>query len=438
MTGTRPSSWSTWGLLGAALALMLFGVWWFLQAPTPGDLSGDRSSAPSVAPGRAQLPGTGRERHAGQGPELAQGPAAPRVGGVIIAADQGPLTLGAIELWCDDGQLAARARVDEDGSFSAPACATTTCVRLRHPSFEQPIAWELGPNERREFTVGSAPGISGVVLSPLGQGVADASLIVRSDDGRRAAARTDAAGEFTAALPRLRPCDACDLERGSPVCSEQPLDGDGDHLAARVLVSAPEFAPGEFEVELELEPGAGAVAQLELEPPAAPITGVVRGADGALFDSRTKVLATNVERAEEQHHAQLEAGQFELSGLADARYRLRAIRDGREVASLDSAAPGDQVELRAEQGAGGIALQLEILDASARPVADVRVDGGPFVGAVSDAQGRVEAAEVAAGSYTLRLRAADCSAIRVVVDVTLARAGAMHQVLRLPSSCDPR
>jgi hypothetical protein len=361
------------------------------------------------------------------------------IGGVFVAEQEGPLTLGAVELWCESGRLAARAQLDEDGSFSAPACATTTCVRLRHPSFEQPIAWELAPSERREFEVAAAPGIIGVVVSPLGVGVPDASLVLRTDDGRRASARTDAAGEFAVAVPGLRPCDACDLERGGPTCREphpRGQDRDRDRLHARVLVSAPEFAPSEFEVELGLEQDA--VAELMLDPPAAPITGVVRGGDGALFDSRTKVLATNIDQPDQQHHAQVDQGRFELSGLADARYRLRAVRDGRELAILDGIEPGDEVELRTEQAARGVTLLLKIVDTSEWPVDQVRVDGGPFAGAVSDEQGRVVASDVASGRYVLRLRAWDCPVVRAAVEITPGQTTEIHQTLRLPSSCEPQ
>ncbi|KIG12393.1 hypothetical protein DB30_01515 [Enhygromyxa salina] len=424
-----------WVLLGVALAVMLtlLGVWWFADGPNLADPRG----APPATPTRAASPGTWRHGGIDQDPQLvvAQLPAGQSlVGGVFVSPEDGPLTLGAIELWCANGQLGARAQLDEDGSLLAPACSTTTCVRLRHPAYEQPIAWELAPDERREFEVAAAPRISGSVHSPLGPAVADASLVLRSDDGRRAHARTDAAGEFAVALPGLRPCDACDRGAGdarSGLCRATALDQ--APLPARVLVSAPGFAPTEFQVELE--PDAETVSTFVFDPSAAPITGVVRGADDELFDARTKVLATNVEREDEQHHAPVVDGRFALTGLAEARYRLRAVRDGRELAVLDSVGAGDEVELRAEQPARGVVLQLRILDGSGSPAPGVRVDGGPFAGGVTDAAGHLEASDVASGSHTLRLRAAGCSVVRAVVEVTPPPTPA-RRTLRLPASCD--
>jgi hypothetical protein len=416
-------------LIGAALVLAVLGAWFFVDDPRLPDHRVDRESPTIDAATPARSQASGREdRPAGANETPAQ-----RIGAVLVAAEDGPLTLGVIELWCDDGRFAERVWIDEDGSFTASACATTTCVRLRHPIYEQPIAWALAPGERRELEVSSAPRVHGVVVDPIGLAVPAASLVVRSDDGRRVGARTDAAGAFVAALPGLRPCDSCDRERGSPVCREHAPAREG-HLHGRVLVSAPAFAPAEFDVDLE----AAASTELVLAPPAAPITGVVRGTDHELFELRTKILATNVALADEQHHAQIEDGRFELRGLADARYRLRAVRDGRELAVLDNVAPGAEVELRADQPARGIALQLEILDASAQPVDGVRVDGGPFTAAMSDHAGRVAAFDVGYGSYTLRVRAGDCEVVRVVVDVTPRQADDVQQTLRLPSSCDPR
>ncbi|PRQ07929.1 carboxypeptidase-like regulatory domain-containing protein [Enhygromyxa salina] len=422
-----------WVLLGVALAAMLtvVGVWWSADRPSVAARSDARDTNPA-ATARAH---SRADPHATRGEGIAELPilpGAPLIGGVFVSPDEGPLTLGAIELWCADGQPGARAQLTEDGSLLAPACPTTTCVRLRHPAFEQPSAWELAPDERREFEVAAAPKISGIVRSPLGDAVVDASLAVRSDDGRRAHARTDMDGEFAVALPGLRPCDACDLQRGPPTCREAAPSE--DRLRAQVLVSAPAFAPTELEVELDAQ--SDAVSELVLDPAAAPITGVVRGSDGELFDDRTKILATNSERPDEQHHARVVDGQFALAGLAQARYRLRAVRDGRELGILASVSPGDEVELNVEQPARGVTLELLVLHASGRPADGVRVDGGPFVGGGTDHEGHLAAADVAPGDYTLRLRAAECSVVRAVVEVTSQPTGP-RRTLHLPSACEP-
>ncbi|PRP97640.1 hypothetical protein ENSA5_31460 [Enhygromyxa salina] len=393
-----------------------------MTAASPSACSRPPAATAHAGPGRARAVAAG-------GLEQAEGEAA--VMGVVVSPELGPLASGRIDLWCRDGELAARVAVGEDGSFSGPACPGTTCVRLVHPAFEQPRGWELEPDEARELTVVHAAQVRGTVLSTAGDAIADASLIVHDADGRRVAARSDAGGEFRAAIPGLRPCDACDLERGTPTCRADPRPASTSR--GRVLVSASDYAPVEVEVELEI--GAEIPLELVLPPPAAPITGRVLGLDGRPFGARAMALATNVAREAEQHACAVdESGSFVLSGLGDGRYRLRVVRDGRELATADDVAPGDEIELRAEVPARGVTLGIKVTAADDRPMAKVRVDGGPFRGAWTDDEGYVAAASVLPGRYTLRLRAAKCPVVREIVDVA-APGMVTPRIVRLPPGC---
>lgn len=85
---------------------------------------------------------------------------------------------------------------------------------------------------------------------------------------------------------------------------------------------------------------------------------------------------------------------------AQGGYRLRAIQDGVELATLEDASAGDDVRLRGERIAHGPDLVIEVDGA----MADVHVDGGPFRDARTDMEGRVRADDVMPGHYALRLR----------------------------------
>ena len=110
-------------------------------------------------------------------------------------------------------------------------------------------------------------------------------------------------------------------------------------------------------------------------------------------------------------------GRFLLEGLADARYRLRALQDGLPLAALEGVTPGEEVELRAGRSARGSTLRVRVLDARGSPRSGVEIDGGPFRGALTDEEGRVEAPGVLEGDYQLRLRAAACAAAGLVAHV---------------------
>lgn len=429
------------------LALGLLLTWSWFQSSDLDD-GGSRSAARH-----------GSEREGGRrlGPGISSSdadeanPSTQIVGGLLIDDESGPLADGRVDLWCEDGRLGSRTKIDADGSFAGPACSGRTCVRLVHPVFEQPEAWELEPDSVRELSVARASGIAGTVVGESGEPIANANLMLRVGQ-QRATARTDADGTFAMALPRERPCDACDGEDvedcragdlptgGSGREATQPHGGRGPSTGglqgreANLLVWAPEFAPREIEIALVL--GSRAALTVVLGPPAPAITGRVIGPDGIPMGLRTVVLAIHVEREAEQHAAVVDAdGTFSFADLADAQYRLRALRDGQELAVLDRAAPGDRVELRVERALHGRDLQLEVRDADDRPTPGARVDGGPFRGAKTDEFGLAEAPEVLQGRYTLSVRVAGCPVVRTEVEVGLEADAPIRELVRLPAGC---
>lgn len=202
-----------------------------------------------------------------------------------------------------------------------------------------------------------------------------------------------------------------------------------------MLISADGFAPLPHEFTAHGE----VLLDLVLEHPGLALRGRVLGRDGEPFDERTRVLASNREREQERHAADVDAqGRFAFEELAeDAEYRLRAIRDEREIADLALARPGDRVELRAGVSAHGSTLIVEVVDVEAEPIIGARVDGGPFRAASTDTAGRVEADEVLPGRYTVRVRRADCAAIRetIALEPGGADSGAWVRRVQLPENC---
>ncbi|MFO7563058.1 MAG: carboxypeptidase-like regulatory domain-containing protein [Enhygromyxa sp.] len=328
----------------------------------------------------------------------------------IIDSSAGPLSEGRVDLYCLGASYHLSTTVLEEGEFEAPACPEgPTCVRLVHPGVDQPRAWELDAGGEAELEVEAAPMLSGTVVGPEGEAVAGAELLVGLG-AARVAASSDAAGEFAVAFPRDRPCDRCDDDHSS--CRAEPLASGRERV--QVFVSAPKLAPLELELPLGEEP-----VEIALAPAAPALIGRVIGADEERFDARTRVLATNRAREHERHTAELDAeGRFSFDDLAAAaEYSLRAIRDGREIATLTLARPGEEVELRSKLAARGSTLTLEIAGPDGEPIVGARVDGGPWRAAISDVEGRVEAEAVLPGTYTVRVRAGDSEPLRETIEL---------------------
>ena len=421
MSRARP-----WLVLGLSAVPILVALWWWRSPAVRGGGVAPRSSDP--APSQAAPRGSSARSGGGGAAKIEAGPL---VRARIVSAVEGPLSSGRVELRCP-GQpdRVEGVSLSAEGRFETGLCAGPTCVRLRHPSYEQSGAWMVEAGQSRELSAELGPRVGGRVRGSSGEEIASASLLLHTPEGRRASGSTDLDGEFLLVLPRLRPCDGCDIERGPPNCR---LEASTESVSLFVL--APDFAPAEFDVEL----GSDTELELLLPPPAAVIEGRVLGVGGQAFTSRTSVFAVNIEREHERHVVEADTGgHFEFSSLAPARYRLRAVRDGLELASAELE-PGEKIDLRADRSVAGERLQLRVLDADAQPVADARVDGGPFRAARTDPDGRVEAADVLPDHYELRVRAGECPIERVSVHLA-ARAhspasGPQLEELRLPSGC---
>ncbi|NVB42661.1 carboxypeptidase regulatory-like domain-containing protein [Pseudenhygromyxa sp. WMMC2535] len=434
----RRGSGRAWAAAALAVAAAC-GAWLALRdSETAGsaDPSEDRAEP-------AARPPSG-PRSGGGGGEVARGSAAASVGvedmqvaGVLIDAESGPLAEGRIELWCADGRLGAVARLDEVGRFVGPACTEgQTCVRLQHPVAVQPRPWSLSHGAAERLEVELAPRLE-ISVRADGRAVADALALVRSGEGVRSAS-TDLAGELEVALPRLRPCDPCDAEGaegGLAVGRCRGAEAAGGAAGElTILVQADGFAPSSRALSLTLEDIEGSLAlAFDLEAAAPAITGEVVDARGRPFDARTRMLARSLDRPDEAHAAKLDAaGQFELSSLGRGQYRLRAVRDGLEIASLDAAEGGEVLRLVSDRPASGPTITIRVEDGSGRPLPGVRVDGGPFSGAITDEAGAVERERVLPGDYALRLRAHGCEAQRRTLAVSASAGEALEVGFALP------
>jgi hypothetical protein len=121
---------------------------------------------------------------------------------------------------------------------------------------------------------------------------------------------------------------------------------------------------------------------------------------------RARVLARSVVRSHEQHSVSPDGVGFALRELGDGAYDLRAVQDGIELATAEGAHAGDEVVLDGSLAAVGPDVEVTVLDARGRPLEGAIVSGGPFASGRTDAAGRVRAANVMPGPYTLRVRAA--------------------------------
>lgn len=341
--------------------------------------------------------------------------------GHVIDRDDGPLAEGSVVLDCPDGSSLGRATIDEEGWFEGPACPRSpTCVQLIHPGSVQSRAWQLDADEPVELEVDPAPRVAGTVVAD-GQPIAAARVVARQGD-RRWTASTDLAGDFMLTLgERARAGSACEFE---PSASDQPV---------AVLVLAPGRRPWVGTV-----PAAGdEELDIALAEPAPALTGKLSDPEGRGFD-RTRVLASSRDRPDEGHVAQPDpAGRFEFDGLGEGVYRLRAIRDGVELARGEGEASA-KVVMVSTLSARGPTLELTLRDEVGEPVSGVRVDGGPFQAARTDDAGHVTATDVFAGAYDLRLRpsAPECGVLRERIEIPASADGQTIHI-DLVLACEP-
>jgi hypothetical protein len=389
---------------GLALALLGIG-WWMLDEPPR------EADAPERARERERAldePTDAAERALGGELARVREPDPEQIAGRVIDADDGPLAEGSVLLECPDGTKLGRAAIDEEGWFEAPACeGSPTCVRLIHPGSVQPRAWKLDAGEAVELAVDPAPRLAGTVLGH-GQAIGAARVIARRGD-RRWTSGTDEEGSFM--LPMA------ESNEGTSACDYEPRT---DDRAIALLVLAPGYGPWTASV-----PASGDdTLNIELPAPAPPLTGTLRDPDGRGFD-RARVLATSRDRPDEAHVAHPDAeGRFEFGELGEGVYELRANRDGIEVARGEGES-GANVVMVGTLSARGPTLELALRDDRGEPMSGVRVDGGPFRAARTDAAGIVSATDVFAAMYDLRLRVpeSDCGVSRERIEVPAGEQG---------------
>ena len=404
MSGARRPSLIQLAVIVALAGALGVALWW--RPPSP-KTARERDAAPPDDPPRELEASSddALEWRRAWGPS-GEGPGEGELGvaGRILDPVDGPLGEGRVELRCRDGRRLATLRVTEEGGFSGPACPGTTCVRLVHPGAAQPGPWQLEPGELAELEVEAAPTLRGVVVNPKLEPVAGAQLLVFAGEGARSTT-TDVDGAFAASFPGRRPCDRCDQAEREPSCREQ-----GRARGPRPAGAVAPSGRASRRPPVELTPGASVEHELQLSEARAPITGVLLDREGQPFGTRAKILAASELREDERHAVHVDArGRFELTGLGDGDYVLRAIRDSLEIARVVGVPAGERVELRADVARSGAMLRVELVDREGEPVAGARVFGGPFRGQLTDAEGRAEVRGVLEGDYELRVRVGSCA-----------------------------
>ena len=329
--------------------------------------------------------------------------------GQVIDEEGVPLAGGTLILSCleDEGRMLARPlKIREEGRFSGSGCPQV-CAQLNHPSMVQDEPWVFGPGEVVELVARALPRLEGTVSAPDGEPVPAARLLLvqpRDEVDPFAVppytsrhATTDADGAFFFTKIERPPCDPC-MEAAGRCDPEEPVD----------LPTIPEMilsarAPGFRMAEVRIDTDRIDPLEIRLESPAAPIVGTLLDPQGRAYP-RARVLAQSTQRPQERHGVSVAEGRFSLGSLGDGAYDLRAVQDGRELGVLRGVEPGGEVGLVGTFPALGVDLTLVVEDAAGAPVAGVSIDGGPFAGVRTDANGQTAALSVIPGTYRLRIR----------------------------------
>ncbi len=338
-----------------------------------------------------------------------------RVLGQVVDEFGEPVDDGRISLRClveDEVVAIPRSSValDDEGRFAAPGCFGVICAELHHPALRPAEPWVLRIGEPTVLQAVGLARLHGEVVDRGGAPIAGARVSLRPGDDAdpegmmptvSRSTTTDADGQWSIALVERAPCDPCTEVSGGCDDSVLPLH---DHVW--VVASAEGFAPAQL--ELELTPGLDREAPaLRLGAPADTLSGRLIGADGHTYP-RAHVIARPTEAGEdgvvlEQHEADVQGDSFAFESLGAGPYDLRVLQDGVEIATASAVRPGDDVELVGQTPAAGPDVEVRVLLAGV-PAPGVRVDGGPFRGAVTDAQGRVRVEQAMPGDYVLRVR----------------------------------
>ncbi|MCA9708114.1 MAG: carboxypeptidase regulatory-like domain-containing protein [Myxococcales bacterium] len=398
-----------WAGLAVAVALVAAALW-VLQRPPRSRGEGAEGEAEQ---GSAAGLGRGAGRGRGVTPRETSVPGHGWVRAQVVDEDGAAVTEGRITLWClsTDGAVdrvqGGALTLDEDGRFEGPGCRGVVCPELHHPYRVPAEPWSLRSGPEQVLEARSLPRLWGRVVDPEGAPVAGARIVASkppedADDPTAALpvvspqTSSDAEGEFSLARIERPPCDPCQQARGA--CSQEALP-----VLDRVLLTAraPGWAPGSAVVALDEATEADAPAQVVLQPAQAAITGRLVDAEGQPLPGASVLARSEVQPAE-QHQAAAADGVFALDSLGEGPYTVRAIKDGRELVRRSGVEPGATLELRLADAARDV--ELEVVDEQGRPWPGVRVDGGPFAGQRSDAQGLVRAQRVLPGAYILRVR----------------------------------
>lgn len=403
-----------WGALVVVLVAAI-GAWlWSRGGPARGKEGGRRSGKTTASSGSAGGDAAGGlgVGHRGDIDRSGVG----RVRGRVVDEDGSPVTEGRVILHCAAPGSDQSVPIEEgaveigpEGEFTGPGCRGIVCAELRHPSLLPRDPWVLEVGEEPSTLVARPLERSvGAVIDPQGQPVAGAMVAVRrgGDEDDPAALPpftsrntvTDGEGFFSFARVERPPCDPCGEASGR--C--EPGDArDVPTYGSLVLVAR---APGFRSTEKTVEIGEDDAWQIVLQPPLGPLRGALTDAFGRAYP-RARVLARSQPRGYEIHHARVEGAQFSLSELGEGRYDLRAVQDGVELAASLGHVAGETIELIGTVPATGRGVTLEVvLRGTDEPVVGAVVDGGPFMGARTDASGVVHASEVLPGTYVLGIR----------------------------------
>jgi hypothetical protein len=271
-------------------------------------------------------------------------------------------------------------------------------------------AWILRPATPSTLVARRLGRFVGEVADPGGQPVAAATVTFTRPVGEghdetsalplmTTTTTTDADGRFSAAWIERPPCDPCqEAAGGCAVADLRTAD------AFVLSVRAPGHGPAQQTLAVEDAEGFDDDAPLRIVlPHSADI------ASGRLVDEaghgypRAYVLARSTERPAEQRRADVAGENFELDGLGDGPYDLRAIQDGVVLAEATGVVAGQDVTMTGRPRADGPDVVLTVVDDEGRPVR-ARIDGGPFRDAATGDDGKVTATRVLPGDVALRIR----------------------------------
>jgi hypothetical protein len=366
----------------------------------------------------------------------------------VVDLDGSPLTEGTVVLSCLSGGEVHRieegaVRIDDEGRVEGPGCREQVCAELMHTSYVPAQPWVLRPGAVQTVVARPLPRLYGEVVDEHGQGVPAARVFfVPPPDADPMALLplmtrstvTDADGAFSAAWIERPTCGPCEIARGE--CDGRFLPVYDEVIVA---VRSDGFAVTEQMVDV---PGAGPSRTVPGTGPDEPLTIRLSPSDGGLRGRltddagqaypRAYVLVRSSERPYEQFRADIVDDVFEVEGLGQGLYDVRALQDGVELARLGGARSGDDVELVGELPAAGPELVLQ-LRSDGLPAEGVAVDGGPFRDVRTDMQGEVRARQALPGMFHVRVRAPGRRPS--VHDVTVAQDGPAMQVvgIELPS-----